>query len=331
MAVVTSSYPTLADIASRLDADGKVAPIAEVLSQDLPILKDLGWKECNMTDGYLHTIRTGLPTPTWRRLYQGVQPSKSTTAQVKDVCGNLESYSDIDKDVADLNGNTAAFRFSEDSAQIEGMAQELGRTLFYGNVKKEPDKFEGLANRYSTLDETKAKSAHNVVSASAANAGDDGLTSLYFINLDAFHGIYPKGSVAGLQKTDKGQVTVTKADGSNLEVYRTHFKQQAGAALEDWRACGRLCNVKISGENQTSGDALINAMIDVKNRIPAKFHSRLKLYVPRDIITVLEKASLDKSKSCLSITAAAGQLTTSFFGIPVEICDAISTAEARVK
>lgn len=51
MAVLTSNYPTLAELVARLDGEGKIAPIAEVLNQNLPILKDLGFIECNKTDG----------------------------------------------------------------------------------------------------------------------------------------------------------------------------------------------------------------------------------------------------------------------------------------
>ncbi len=35
-------------------------------------------------------------------------------------CGMLETYSEIDKALADLNGNTAAYRLSEDRAFLEG-------------------------------------------------------------------------------------------------------------------------------------------------------------------------------------------------------------------
>lgn len=86
-----AQYPTLVDLASRLDQEGHIIPIAEVLSKRDPILKLLRWKECNKTDGYLHGIRTGIPEPTFRKLYQGVQPQKSTTAQVTDTCGNIRN------------------------------------------------------------------------------------------------------------------------------------------------------------------------------------------------------------------------------------------------
>ena len=329
MAVLKSKYATLADLVGRLDGDGNIAPIAEILNQELPILKDLGFVECNKTDGYLHTIRTGLPEPTWRKLYGGVQPSKSETAQVTDTCGNLESYAEVDKDLADINGNTAAWRLSEDRAFIEAMGQTMAQTMFYGDTSKNPERFMGIAARYNRL-ATGSKppaSSRNVVSCGGTGTN---LTSIYFISHAVFHGIYPKGSMAGLSKTDRGQVTVTKSDGSMYEAYRTHYKWQAGTTLDDWRGCARVCNIALSG-TATTGDKLIEAMITAKNKIEAKYLSRLKIYVPRDIKTVLELAALGKSANCLSITEAAGQFQTSFFGIPIEVCDAISTAEAEVK
>lgn len=329
MAVKTSKYATLADLVSRLDADGKIAPIAEILNQELPILRDLGFVECNKTDGFLHTIRTGLPSVTWRKLYGGVQPSKSTTAQVTDTCGNLEAYSEVDKDLADLNGNTAEWRLSEERPFIEAMGQEMAKTIFYGDTDKTPERFMGISARYNRLS-TGAKppaSSRNVVSCGGTGTN---LTSIYFISHSVFHGIFPKGTKAGLSKTDKGQVTVTKEDGSMYEAYRTHYKWQAGTMIDDWRGCARVCNIALSG-TATTGDALIKAMIEAKNKIEAKYHSRLKIYVPRDIQTMLELAALEKSGNCLSIKEAAEQFQANFFGIPIEICDAISTAEAEVK
>lgn len=238
MAVQSSKYATLADLMSRLDSNGNLAPVAEILNQELPILNTLDFVECNKTDGYLHTIRTGLPTPTWRKLYGGVQPSKSTTAQVTDTCGNLEAYSEVDKDLADINGNTAEWRLSEERPFIEAMGQEMAKTIFYGDTTKNPERFMGIASRYNRLSTgTKPPaSSRNVVSCGGTG---NNLTSIYFISHAVFHGIYPKGSKAGLTTTDKGQVTVVKEDKSMFEAYRTHFKWQVGTTLDDWRGCAR--------------------------------------------------------------------------------------------
>ena len=338
MAILSTAYPTLGDLVSRLDSDCKIAPIAEILNQSLPILKDLGFIECNKTDGYLHTIRPGLPEPTWRKLYQGVQPKKSTTAQVTDTCGNLENYAEVDKDLADLNGNEATFRLSEDRAFIEAMGQKVAETIFYGDTTKNPERFMGIAPRYNRLPTgTKPPaSSRNVINFGGKTSNGD-LTSIYLISHQVFHGIYPKGSQAGLSKSDKGQVTVIKDDGSMYEAYRTHYKWQVGTTIDDWRGCARICNIPLAtlllstDDAKNSREQLIRSLIQAKNAIESKYLARTKIYVPRDIMSVLEIAAVEISHNALSITQAGEQFRANFFGIPIEICDAISTDEDEVK
>jgi len=67
-----------------------------------------------------------------------------------EACGNLETYSVIDKDIADLNGNTPEFRLSESRAFLEGMSQQVASTMVYGNQFANPERFTGFAPRYST-------------------------------------------------------------------------------------------------------------------------------------------------------------------------------------
>ena len=67
MSALAASHPTLLDLAKRLDPDGKIDVIAEILTQENPILEDLSFVEGNLPTGHRTTIRTGLPTPTWRR------------------------------------------------------------------------------------------------------------------------------------------------------------------------------------------------------------------------------------------------------------------------
>ena len=108
MTVLKATNPTLLDMAKRQDPDGKIAFVVEILAEVNEILDEMTWLEGNLPTGNRTTIRSGLPEPTWRKLYGGVQPNKSTTVQVTDNVGNLEAYAEIDKDLADLNGNSAA-------------------------------------------------------------------------------------------------------------------------------------------------------------------------------------------------------------------------------
>src|SRR3990170_5200595 len=132
MSTLSAVNPTLLDLAKRLDPNGNIDKIVEILDQTNEIIADASFIEGNLITGHKTTIRTGIPTPTWRKLYGGVQPSKSRTVQVTDNCGMLESYAEVDKALADLNGNTAAFRMSEEVGHIEGMNQEFSQTLLYG-------------------------------------------------------------------------------------------------------------------------------------------------------------------------------------------------------
>lgn len=148
MAILNVNQLSLADWAKRLDPDGKsVAPVVEMLSQTNEILEDAVFVEGNLPTGHRLTIRTGLPAVYYRLINQGTPSSKSTTAQVDEACGILEARSHIDVLLANLNGNTAAFRLSEDQAFIEAMNQTMAGAMFYGNPAVDPRQFLGFAPR----------------------------------------------------------------------------------------------------------------------------------------------------------------------------------------
>src|SRR5690554_3800154 len=162
MAVLSTQNPTLLDLAKRTDPNGQIATIVEILNETNEVLQDMTWVEGNLPTGNRTTIRSGIPDPTWRKLYGGVQPTKSTTVQVTDNTGMLEAYAEVDKALADLNGNTAAFRLSESRPHMEGMNQEIARTLFYGNETDLPESFTGLTPRFNDLS---AENGENIIDA----------------------------------------------------------------------------------------------------------------------------------------------------------------------
>ena len=131
MATIGPVALTLVDWAKRIDDDGKIAQIINLLSQTNEILDDMLWVEGNLPTGHKTTIRTGLPSAYWRLLNQGVPRGKSTTAQITESCGMLETYSDIDVDLVALSGNDRAFRLSEELAFLEGMNQQMAGRVYY--------------------------------------------------------------------------------------------------------------------------------------------------------------------------------------------------------
>jgi hypothetical protein len=334
MTTLTASSPTLLDLAKRTDPDGTIANIVEMMEAQNPILMDMTVVEGNLQTGHMTTVRTGLPEPTWRKLYGGVQPTKSTTAQVTDTCGMLEDYAEVDKALADLNGNTSAFRLSEDSAHIEGMAQELASTIIYGNEATTPASFTGLAARYNSLS---AQNADNIID--FGGTGSDNMSIWLCVWGDKTgHGIIPKGSKAGLQHTDKGQVTIENVDGNGgrMEGYRTHYRQDMGLTVRDWRYFVRICNIDSSLLNAGDANAillqkaLIGAMISASERIPVLGRGRAVWYVPRNIRENLRKGILEKIATNLTWETVEGKRVMTFDDIPVRRLDALVRTEARV-
>ncbi len=334
MTTLAANNPTLLDVSKRLDPDGKIASIVEILNASNDVLQDMTFVEGNLPTGHRTTIRTGLPTPTWRKLYGGVQPTKSTTAQVTDSAGMLEAYAEVDKALADLNGNSAAFRLSEDAGHIEGMGQEMASTLFYGNEGSEPEAFTGLAPRYNSLS---AQNADNIID--FGGTGSDNMSIWLCVwGPNTGHGIYPKGSIGGLQMNDKGQVTIENVDGAGgrMEGYRTHYRWDAGLTIRDWRYFVRIANIDFSVLNAgdagaiTAQKALITAMIKATERIPALGKGRAAFYVPRNIRENLRLGILEKVSSNLSWETVSGKRVMTFDDIPVRRTDALVNTETRV-
>lgn len=332
MATLSTTHPTLLDVSKRLDPNGQVDKIAELLSQTNEVLDDAVWLEGNLPTGHRTTVRTGLPTPTWRKLYGGVQPTKSTTAQVTEGCGMLEAYAEVDKALADLNGNTASFRLSEEMAHIEGMNQEMASTLFYGDEASEPEAFTGFAPRYNSQS---AANADNILTDAATPDGSDN-TSLWLVvwGPNTAHMIYPKGSKAGLQVTDKGQVTIENVDGAGgrMEAYRTHYRWDCGLCVRDWRYVVRM---NIDAENlvynAATGPNLIDIMTQALELVPNLKMGRPAFYVNRSIRSMLRRQIVNKvASSTLTMDEVAGKSVVAFDGVPVRRVDAITNTESGI-
>jgi hypothetical protein len=335
MATLGASALTLSDWAKRLDPDGKVADIVELLSQTNEVLQDMLWIEGNLPTGHRTTVRTGLPAGAWRLLNYGVVPSKSTTQQVDDACGILEAYSEVDKDLAMLQGNTGAFRLSEARAFLEAMNQEMVAKLFYGNTAVDPKVPLGLAPRYSTKVVANAANAVNVIDGGSV-AGQTDNTSVWLVTWgdQTMHGIFPKGSKAGLNHDDLGEDTVYDGGtpSGRYQALRDHFQWKAGFSLRDWRYVVRIANIDVSLliAATAPNDNLIMAMIDATARLPHAGMGKPVFYMNRTVYTWLRKQALAKSGAAALIEKAANQFELQFFGIPVRKVDALLNTEARV-
>lgn len=338
MATLATGQLTLADWSKRLAPDGKVDPIAELLSQQNMILEDMVWKEANQPTSHVVTVRTGLPPVYWRALNQGVPSSKSTTAQVVEPCAMLEARSHIDAKLLQLNNNSAAFRLSEESAFLEAMNQEMTGKLFNGNVGADMKTFSGLATRYSS---TTAGNGQNVILGGGSGA-DNASVYLVVWGENTVHGTFPKGSRAGLQSRDLGEESVQDASGNWFQAARSLFQWDGGLVVRDWRYAVRIANIDISDwvgvtgtQASTAATNLIKLMMRAIARIPNMQMGRASFYANRSIAEGLMIQALEKSNNALAIQPALSQFgqdikNLTFMGVPVRTVDQLGIAETLV-
>jgi len=332
-ATLNTTAVSLIDWAKRLDPDGAVAVIVEMLSQTNEVLQDMLFVEGNLPTGHRTTVRTGLPSVFWRLLNQGVAPSKSTTAQIDEGLGMLEAWSEVDKDLAILNGNVNAFRLSEAQAFLEAMNQEMAQTLIYGNAGLASEEFTGLSARYSL---STAGNGSNVLKAGGVGADN---TSMWLVvwGANTLHGIFPKGSKAGIIHEDRGEQIIMGATGigaTRFIAYVDHFQWKNGLAVKDWRYAVRICNIDVSDlvANAGAQALLLNFMAKAVHRIPTMALGRPVFYANRtvhEMLDIQEKAAIGTGGG-LNYDNVDGRKVLTFRGIPIRKVDQILETEALV-
>jgi hypothetical protein len=334
MSTLSANQLTLIDWAKRIDPNGQVPTIVELLSESNEILADMQWQEGNLPTGHRVTIRTGLPSVYWRLLNQGIAPSKSTTAQVDEQCGMLEAWAEVDIDLAKLNGNASSLRLSEARAFLESMNQEMASTLIYGNGSLDPEEFTGFAPRYSSLSAT---SAENIVNVAGTQDSPSDLTSIWLVawSPETVFGIFPKGSAAGIVHNDYGEQTIEVTAGiagNRMRAYQDRYQWKAGLVVKDWRYVVRVANIDISDlDASPTSSVLIPAMEDAIERLPTSMGKRV-FYVNRAIRKRLRREARIAVGAGGGITYenVAGKPIMNFGDVPVRLTDAILTTETAV-
>lgn len=345
----TGAWPTLVDLASRLDPEGNIPVIAEMLSQANEMNEDLPWIAANEKTGHEFVFRTSIPAGTWRQYNQGVPYSKSTTAKARVGLGMLDDYSQVDRRLAEHSGTPDAFRASEDAAFLEGMSQTIAQTFIYGNTTTNPAQFMGLAPFYNTINTATAQNAANVLDGGGTGSSN---SSLWLVGWgpDSIFGLFPRGSQAGLSMENKGDIVPGfDSVGNRFEAYTSYFSQQAGLCPKDWRYAVRLANLDttangLAGPNaydlfagmakmvmlfpklskSTSGITKTDATEDTATGVRPVFYANRTVRYWMDVQIIRDKNVL------IGMTDYAGMPCESFRNIPVKIVDQLVNNEAAV-
>ena len=343
------AYLSLADWTRRMGPDGSIDDIGELLAQANEIFDDMLWREGNLPLGHVGTVRTGLPQGTWRNFYQGVTFTKSTTAQVEDGIGELMAYSRIDRSLAELEGDVAGLRMSEDNAHIEGLSQQMATTFFYGNEAVTQAQFTGLSPRFNTVNTANAQNAVNVLNGGGVASANASIWLCCWGEQSGF-GFYPKGSKAGLTFEDKGDIRPGfDANRNEFEAYTSLFMWKAGLHIKNWQYFVRIANLDtttagLAGATPPDLFALMSkavvrlptagrrvsgiTKVDAPNQpAPAMCPA---WYCNRTVRQYLDIQAIRDKNVLLQPTEYAGQPIVEFRGIPIRIVDALLSSEATL-
>jgi len=331
MATLGNSFVDLVDIYKSQDGRGQFVPVIEMLMEMTPMLDDAIAVECNKGTTHLHTVRSGLPSVTWGKLYQGIPNSKGLKAQVEDTTGFVEGLSTVDKRLLELSTNEGAVRLSEAQSYLEAMAQEVATKLIYGNSASDPEEFMGLAPRFN---DTTAANGNQIIL--AGGTGSDN-TSIWFVTWgdNQCNLLYPSGTSAGVQRDDKGEQRVLDSSGNAYYAKEEMFTWHIGLAVKDWRYVARIANIDVSAIAAGSialYDFMRKAYYKLQNRRVAG--GKICIYCNRDVLEALDALSTNAGTSDsfvrLKPMEIEGKEVMTYRGIPIRETDAIINTEALV-
>lgn len=344
MATVGASFLSLIDQMRAEGADA-TAEVAEVLHRQSPVFRNAFTVECNDGTRHNHKIRTGLPSVTWGRLYQGIPQSKGGYAVVSDTTGFVESRSSVDTRELQIAKNPALLRMLEAEGHLEAMAQEIESGIFYHDITTTPEKFKGLAARYNA---TGGGGAGNMI-VKAGGAGSDN-TSIWIVTWSekTTFLLHPRGTKAGLVREDKGEQRVLDSNNNPYFVKEELFRAHVGVGVRDWRYNARVANIDVSDMQAGSVD-LYKFLRQALYKLPNTYSTRMKgadgtfnaaasvegrtvIYMNRDVLQALDALGTNSSNGALQLRPMEleGRMVQSFRGIPIEVTDALLNTEAAV-
>jgi hypothetical protein len=332
MTTLAATNPTLMDVAKLKEPDGgMVTDVVDMLSQDNEIFLDSTWMEANGGTSHRTAMRIGLPEPTWRAYYQGVQPTKGSYATVDEPLGMMEARSVIDKDLADMETDLNQFRLIEAGGFLEGMNQALVSTAIYGSVSTSPSKFNGLAGRFNAI--TTAASGENIVDAGGTGSDNTSIWIVQWSPRTVFFA-YPKGTSAGVNRENLGvNNNAIPPDGSAgvFSAYEEKFTQKAGLVVRDWRSIVRIANIDKSNlvDEASAADILKLLAIGI-DKIKKVDGGRIAVYGNRTVKTMLRIQTMSKNNVYLTVGNEEGRPKLDFDGHPIRLLDQLLNTEARV-
>jgi len=339
MAALGSKLVTLADVAKSKDK--QIGKVAEVLLQENPMLNDIPYMEMNEGTVHKEEIRSALPAVYYRKANQAIPASKTTTEERTFTAAHFESKSQIDAAVAKRGGvdRIAYNRWNQAQGHIQAHAIEHANLTIYGSPVDSNRKVAGFFDIYSTL--ATSEPTYNQIVDGGGSTSDLMSILLTFWGERSIFGVYPKGTQAGLKRTDRSaggkevQIAAldSNGDAGTFWGYEEQFEIDHGLVVKDYRQAARIANIDhVLLKSGVGAADLIDLMISAYYKIHNPQHGQGVWYVNRTIEAFLHKQSRTAVGAAGGLTYDnyQGQKVLTFLGLPVRRADALLSTEDQV-
>jgi len=337
-------YSTFTDIVanySSSDAAARFILPKRVLDRMTPLVRMLPLVSSNNILSNIATRTDSLPVASTRRFNEGIKATAAKNAPINDPIAMFEDYSEVDKDLWEIQNDPNAWRADQDMNHIEGLFQLMESTLLYGSLATNPGGFNGLATRFNNLESYPNGDQSWQPNVWNGGASSGNVTSAWMIEFgdDTVYGIYPPNTPAGLSIRDLGESTkelasATGAQGLNYmyQVLRTMLRWYLGIQIADERCVQRICNINPTALSTNNFDE--NIFIQAKNWLPRAgeapgtiilVNRALKTQI--DIRAVSQKINTYFTPPGDGSMDVFGKAVTKFQNIPIYVAEKILSTE----
>ena len=351
MALFANATPNLFDWAQMAQPDGTITYIVNLMAQCNNVVEDAIGKPGNLPMGHEVSLTVAIPQPSWKANNQGIAATKPQFGKSKFSIGILRDYGMVDKDEADLNGETAQFRLQQAKTHIQGMAQKVANSIIYANEATLPQSTTGMTLYYNSLETATAMTAKNVINAGGTSSSCSSLWLFGWSDEGGTSLLFPKGSAAGLQHEDKGDVVpLYDVNGLRYEGYTDVFTWKLGVAIENWQFNVRIANIDTTSNaggllSTTPPDlfALMSAAANLPPHMTPRGSGIVKTddpngnighkfawYSDRTVKTAMEIQAIRNKNVLMTPTEYDGAPVLNWRGIPIRLNDQQTDAEVAV-
>lgn len=253
-----------ADIAKMLDDKQRpIKTFIDLCTERNDIMTDMRVRRANNGDTEIVYFRTGLPSADWTRIYGGTKSSKGSMGSTRATCGWLSSKLELASRIVDkarAKGTLDMLLRTEASGHVDALTQKACETLIYGDVRENPDAFNGIAMHYAKHTSNDDKNpAYNVINSGGTSSDDTGSMFLIGWGDQGVYGFYPEDSKSGGVEVERlKEIDLRNADdpSKTYSGFVQYFHLNLGLVVADWRKAGRLCNINRTAHQTKTGDAL---------------------------------------------------------------------------